>query len=63
MHKIELIDGAMGSEFIRTGITLPKHWSNMMSGSTNEIKGWTPFIGDTNGAQSTRFKFQLVEPP
>ena len=38
MHKIELIDGAMGSEFIRTGITLPKHvWSANVNIEAEEI--------------------------
>ena len=38
MHKIELIDGAMGSEFIRTGITLPNHvWSANVNIEAEEI--------------------------
>ena len=38
MHKIELMDGAMGSEFIRTGITLPDHiWSANVNIEAEEI--------------------------
>lgn len=38
MNKIELIDGAMGSEFIKRGITLPAHtWSSQLNIESEEI--------------------------
>ena len=38
MDKIELIDGAMGSEFIRRGITLPNNiWSANVNIEAEEI--------------------------
>ena len=38
MHKIELLDGAMGSEFIRRGIKLPNHiWSANVNIEAEEI--------------------------
>ena len=38
MHKIEILDGAMGSEFINKGITLPEHiWSSWVNLEAHEM--------------------------
>ena len=41
MKNIELLDGAMGSEFIKRGISLPNHiWSAHLNLEASEIHGF-----------------------
>ena len=38
MSKIELLDGAMGSEFIKRNISLPKHiWTAQLNLDAEEV--------------------------
>ena len=58
-------NGALKTMGPAEGITLPKYWapSNTSSlSSSNEIKGWSPFIGDTQGANTNQITIRLQDP-